>query len=100
VCHSGGVLHLGLAKRVTRHDPFTTRLTSDPFSLNPDTTRSTKRVGAPDTARPVNLFKLNGFDGSPDTTREPVYLKRVHGSCLTGQHDLLDPFSLKCNFFF
>jgi hypothetical protein len=57
---------LGLAKRVTRHDPFTTQLTSDPFSLNPDTTRLTKRVGAPYTTRPVK------FHGSPNTTHEPV----------------------------
>jgi hypothetical protein len=59
-------LRLGLAKQVTRHNPFTTRLTSDPFSLNPDATRLTKRVGAPDTTRPTK------FHGSPDTTCEPV----------------------------
>jgi hypothetical protein len=57
---------LGLAKRVTRHDPFMTRLTRNPFRPNPDTTCLTKRVGAPDTTRPVK------FHGSPDTTREPV----------------------------
>ena len=28
--------YLGLAKRVTRHDPFTTRLTHDSFSINPN----------------------------------------------------------------
>jgi hypothetical protein len=35
---------LGLAKRVTRHDPFTTRLTRDPFSIDPGMTRLNKRV--------------------------------------------------------
>jgi hypothetical protein len=57
---------LGLTKWVTWHDSFMTRLTSDPFSLNPNTTRLTKRVGAPDTIRLVKFY------GSPDTTHKPV----------------------------
>jgi hypothetical protein len=71
---------LGLAKRVTRHDLFMTRLTRNPFTPNPDTTRLTKQVETPDTTRPVTCLS-------------------IHGSCLTGQHDPLDPFSLKCFFF-
>jgi hypothetical protein len=48
-----------------RVDLFTTR---DQFSINLDTTCLFKQVGAPNTTRPANPFKLNE-------------------SCLTGQHD-------------